>query len=123
MQILYNKIDGAIMVIAPRLAYGIFDEPNVEKWAMYDEENNIQNVFYLGHDLTSSGISVEDIPEDWGSGKYLFINGEIVPNPNWHEPEPSPEEQISTLQEEIDELKELIELQSEALDFIIMNNM
>ena len=123
MKILYNQTNGNIMAIAHRFSYGIFDEPHVEKWAMYDEENNIQNVFYLGRNLVSSDINEENIPEDWGSGKYLFVNGEIVPNPNWHEPEPPIEDKVAALQEEIEELMELVELQSEALDYLIMNNM
>ena len=123
MKILYNKIDGRIMVIAHRLEYGIFDEPDVEKWAVYNEDDVFQNVFYLGRDLISSDISAENIPEDWESGRYLFVNGEFVLNPDWHEPEPPVEEKVAALQEKIEELMGIIEIQSEALDYLIMNNM
>lgn len=124
MKILYVTSNGVIASIADDFVFGESDEVGVDKWHEVRNGEQVPYLYYLG-DFASASVDENTLPEDFltSTGKYLYLNGEIVPNPDWHEPEPSPEEQISTLQEEIDELKELIELQSEALDFIIMNNM
>lgn len=127
MQAIYNKDDCVILQVAHEFRYGIYDEPGVEKYAGYDENGNFLGIYFLGGTCFEPGTIEGNIPEDIveKQGKYIYDNGQVVPNPDWHEyiPEPSPEEKIATLQEEIDELKELMELQSEALDYLIMNNM
>ena len=134
MQAIYNNNDYSILQVAHEFRYGIFDEPGVKKYAGFDENENFLGVFYMGNSCFSRGDITGNIPEDIyeNPGKYLFDEGRIISNPDWHEyvPEPSPEEKVSDLQTEIEELKALIEsqaqfieAQSEMIDFIIMNNM
>lgn len=47
------------------------------------------------------------IPEDWTSGKYEYLNGEFVVNPNYVEPAPvrDLEAEVNELQKTVDELR------------------
>ena len=127
MQTIYNNNDYRILQVAHEFRYDFFDEPGVKKYAGFDENGNFLGVYYIGDSCFSRGDVVGNIPEDVYEmpGKYLFDEGRIVPNPDWQEyvPEPSPEEKVAALQEEIEELMGIIEIQSEALDYLIMNNM
>ncbi len=124
MKILYVSSNGIIVSIADDFVFGESDEVGVDKWHEVRNGQQVPHLYYLG-DFASATIDENDLPEDFYTygGKYLFINGEIVSNPNWHEPEPTTEEKVAALQSEIEELMELMELQSEALDYLIMNNM
>lgn len=124
MKILYTTSSGYIVSVADDFVFGESDEVGVDKWHEVRNGEQVPHLYYLG-DFASAAIDENDLPEDFYTyrGKYLFINGEIVPNPDWHEPEPPIEDQVAALQSEIEELMEIIEIQSEALDYIIMNNM
>lgn len=78
-----------IVCIADHIDFGIFDEPDVEKWAMYDENNN---VLYYAIDGGFEKVTYDgEVPEDiYTYGKYIYNNGEVVLNPNYVEP-PKPE--------------------------------
>lgn len=124
MKILYVTSNGIIVNVADDFVFGESDEVGVDKWHEVRNGQQVPHLYYLG-DFDSASVDENTLPEDFltSTGKYLYLNGEIVANPNWHEPEPSVEETVSALQEEIEGLRELIELQSEALDYLIMNNM
>ena len=131
MKILYVKSNGIIASVADDFVFGESDEVGVDKWHEVRNGEQVPHLYYLG-DFASAAISEGELPEDFYTygDKYLYVDRRIVPNPDWHEPEPTTEEKVSDLQTEIEELKalveaqsELIEIQSEALDFLIMNNM
>lgn len=87
--------DNVIIVNAPNISFGVFDEP-IKKWRIADEENNlmcywIDDNFQLIENVT--------LPDDYVSGAYFYENGEFVVNEDW-EPYVSPEERIAALEEE-----------------------
>ena len=97
------------------------------KYALYDGNGRL---ICYALPTGASVIEYDELPNDYADFKYLYVNGEFVLNPEWHEPEPPIEEKVYALQVEVEELKALvesqaqfIEAQSEMIDFIIMNNM
>lgn len=124
LQALVNAND-EIIHYSKHCVFGNFEDE--DKWMFYSNTRDdlpVPELYALDNDFHVVDFDDSDLPEDYTFGKYkLLTDGTFVLNPDYHEPEPSPEEKIAALQEEIDELKELIELQSEALDYIIMNNM
>lgn len=55
---------------------------------------------------------IENIPDEVEPIKYLYLNGEFIPNPSYVE--------FKTPEEEIEELKERINLMQKALDDLIL---
>ena len=52
--------------------------------------NGINDIEYLGWDREEkekSGAFVETLPEDYADGKYLYIDGEFVLNPDYVPPD------------------------------------
>lgn len=52
--------------------------------------NGIKDIEYLGwnrEEKEKTGAFVETLPEDYADGKYLYINGEFVLNPDYIPPE------------------------------------
>lgn len=95
------------VVIANRFEFGVFDEP-IEKWAAYDENDNVIIYVMPFDEMTVVEIKA-DIPEDYDSSKYLYIDDEFVLNPEWVEPPMPVEIVVKGLSEEVD-------LHSECLD-------
>ena len=79
------------------IRFGKLDEyePDVDKWGMYDAEGNIQ--LYAIGDFSVVEFDPADKPEDYEPGKYFFVNGEFVLNPDWTEPLPPIEDQVRML--------------------------
>ena len=110
MDILYNKVNHHIFLIANRIEKGIYDEPNTQKWGVYDENEVLGNVFFVGDELTTTHINEESIPEDYQpmDTKYLFVDGEFVRNPDWQPPEEPAEVRVNRLEEAMAELAEMM---------------
>lgn len=52
--------------------------------------NGINDIEYLGwnrEEKEKSGVFVETLPEDYTDGKYLYIDGEFVLNPDYVPPD------------------------------------
>ena len=73
-----------------------WDEPGVAKWAMFDEEGNI-TLYAIDNNFTLVEFDSSIIPEDYAEGKYFFIDGKFVLNPDWQEPPLPIEEQVQYL--------------------------
>lgn len=85
MNLLVTK-EGYIVLYAPRIEFGIYDEP-FEKWALFDENNNI-TMYAIDNGYVKE--EVDSLPEDYQDGKYFYINGEFVLNADWEPPTPEP---------------------------------
>lgn len=107
--------DNIIIVAAPNISFGVFDEA-IEKWRIADEENNLMCYWIDGGFQLVENV---ELPSDYVDGKYYFENSEFVINEEW-EPNRSPEERISALEAENARLKESVEMQAEVLDFLLM---
>ena len=93
MQILIDR-NKNILFVADRIEFGIFDEPDISKWAFYDNNDESPKLYAIDDNFTKV-IYQGEIPEDidvWG--KYMYNGTEIIPNPAYKESEPemSPEE-------------------------------
>jgi len=119
MKILITS-DGYIVKTASLIAFGQWEEADkvngviVHKWKAEDENGNIL-CYYLDENQKSidgtepptlTVHEVDEFPEGYDTGKYLFINGEFVENPDWSEPPKSDAERIAELEEEVDDLTE-----------------
>lgn len=86
--------DNIIMFYARDIRFGVFDEPDLEKWALLNEDDEV--IMYVVDD----GYSVVDIaddieiPEDLTAFKYQYSEGIISLNPEWVDPPLSTEEQV-----------------------------
>lgn len=109
-------VDNHMAFIAPRIERGFLDvnEPTVEKWAVYTDEGNL-DYFVLDDDATLVDFDIELLPDNYTYGKYFFINGEFVLNPDWVEPPVPIEEQVSNLSESVEELAMVSAESEEAL--------
>ena len=83
---------------APEIRFGKLDEyePDQDKWGLYDENGNIM-LYAIDNDFEVVEFDPADKPEDYVSGKYFFIDGEFVLNPDWQEPPLPIEEQVQYL--------------------------
>ena len=89
--------NNVLLFEAPDIRFGKLDsyEPDVDKWGMYDAEGNI--LLYAIGNFTVVEFDPADKPEDYESGKYFFVDGEFVLNPDWVEPLPPIEDQVRML--------------------------
>ena len=95
-----RRQDGVLDFMAPRIEKGIYDE-DFEKYAVYYEDDIVAYyVLDMGYELIDFDESL--IPEDYVSGKYFYIDGEFVPNPDWQEPPLPTEEQVKVNTENIE---------------------
>lgn len=106
--------DNFLLFEANDIRFGKIDEyePEVEKWGMYDADGNVM-LYAIDNDFTVVEFDPADKPEDYAEGKYFFIDGEFVPNPDWVEPPLPIEEQVAIV------AGENAQLQAD-LDFIAM---
>lgn len=64
-----------ILFITSFAEYGVWDEPNVNKWKIGANEYTLDNNY--------SVAEVDEVPIDVIPGKYFFIDGSFVTNPNF----------------------------------------
>ena len=89
---------GLIVFIGVNIEFGIFDEPNVEKW-------KIDNCYAIDSGYTL--VEVESIPLEVIPGKYFYIDGEFTLNPNYSNP--------NELEAKVTELEDLLFASDEAV--------
>lgn len=119
MKILVSS-SGNIIASAHEIAFGAWEERDiindkiVHKWKLEDvdgkttgyvvDENS--NALFGETEPIGSTHEVTEIPEGAESGKYLYIDGEFIVNPDWEEPPKSDAERIAELEEEVVILQE-----------------
>ena len=98
MKILYVTSNGYIASVADDFVFGESDEVGVDKWHEVRNGQQVPHLYYLG-DFASA--TVTNAPEDLKSrtGKYLYLNGQIVLNPDWQPPEEPVEVRVNRLEE------------------------
>lgn len=94
--------DNFLLFEAYDIRFGKLDEyePDVEKWGMYDADGNVM-LYAIDNDFTVVEFDPADKPEDYAEGKYFFIDGKFVLNPDWQEPPLPIEEQVKVNTEDI----------------------
>lgn len=99
---------------ASKIEVGIFDEPDILKFALFNSDDKLMHYVFKGDDDYYSIIDFDEStkPADYEPYKYKYINGEFVLNPDWVEPPMPIEEQVSNLAESVEEL-EIISAESE----------
>ena len=88
--------DNILILEASRIEFGTWDEPDVQKWALFDENGNVQ-MYAIDSNFTVVDFNPADKPDDYVEGKYFYINGKFVLNPDWVEPPMPLEEQVAYL--------------------------
>lgn len=97
------------------ITFGLFENDPNYKWALdggkggYVIDGNIMATEV--EDTIYKIYEVESIPDDYWSGKQIFVNGAFVENSNWREPEPAPptlEERVSALEVAISDMANAI---------------
>ena len=106
---------------AYEIKFGKLDEyePDVEKWGLYDEEGNIQ-LYAIDNEFEVVEFDPATKPEDYVEGKYFYIDGEFVLNPDWVPPLPPIEDQVKGLAEDIATVDENSAQIAANLDYIAM---
>lgn len=92
--------DNILLFEAPRIEFGIYDEPDVQKWAMFNENDEVM-LYAIDNNFELIEFDETKKPEDYVEGKYFYIDGEFVLNPDWREPLPPIEEQVKMLAEDL----------------------
>lgn len=115
--------NGAIVMSGFHFAFGAWEEADrvndviVHKWALLDEANNTLMYILDENQRAIDGTEppafiiheVNEIPNGTEIGKYLFLNGEFVLNPNWVEPPKSDAERIAELEALVAKQKEQLQ--------------
>ena len=91
-----KTINNFLLFEADRIEFGIWDEPDIEKWAMFNSDNEII-LYAIDNDYTVVEFDPADKPEDYAGDNYFFIDGQFIPNPDWQEPPLPIEEQVAYL--------------------------
>ena len=107
-----KRQDNILLLEADRIEFGIWDEPDIEKWAMFDDKGKIM-LYAIDDNYSVVEFDPADKPEDYFEGKYFFIDGQFVLNPDWQEPPLPIEEQVAYI------AGDQAQLQAD-LDFIAM---
>ena len=92
--------DNILLFEAPRIEFGIYDEPDVQKWAMFNENDEVM-LYAIDNNFELVEFDETKKPEDYVEGKYFYIDGEFVLNPDWREPLPPIEDQVKMLAEDL----------------------
>lgn len=95
----------------------------VHKWKAEDTNGNLLSYMIDENRAAIDGsaepayqiVEIESYPEDYVYGKYLYIDGAFVENPEWVEPEPTAEERIAELEAQNAEMLEYQLLQDEMI--------
>ncbi|WP_455714683.1 hypothetical protein [Anaerosporobacter sp.] len=114
MIILKDK-DNVVLFRGDNITYGVFDEPNLNKWEIIDGDG----LFYVIHD-SATKVEVDSIPSDYKPSKYCYAAEEgFYNNPNYLEPY-SIDTEIERLSQENTELKAQLDNVQEVLDYLVM---
>lgn len=91
---------------AYRIEFGIYDEPDIQKWALFDIDENL--MYYVLGEFEKVELNEYTRPSDYVLGKYFYINGEWIENPDYVEVVPTIPlaEQVQIQGEAIAELEE-----------------
>ena len=92
--------ENILLFEAPRIEFGIWDEPDVQKWAMFNEDGEV-TLYAIDNEFELIEFDETKKPADYVEGKYFYIDGEFVLNPDWREPLPPIEDQVHMLAEDI----------------------
>ena len=113
--------DNFLIFMAYDIRFGKLDEfePEIDKWGMYDEDDKIL-VYAIDNDFSVVEFDSSIIPEDYVQGKYFFIDGEFVENPDYIPPLPPIDEQVKLLGEGMVEMGDNVAQVAADLDFIAM---
>lgn len=128
------KSDGTILDSGYNFIFGAWEEQDkchgtvVRKWKKVNGSGDL-----LGYRLDENPVAitgtekpcyqvfeVEELPDGWETGKYLYQNDAFILNPDWTEPKPTQEEEIAKLKETIAELAEEIQLLNDTLLEMLM---
>lgn len=91
----------------------------IEKWGMYNKDGE-PILYAIDNNYTVVEFDPADKPEDYVEGKYFFINGQFVLNPDWVPPLPPIEDQVAELAIDIATVDENTAQVAADLDFIAM---
>ena len=109
-------LDNSIFGIADEsIEFGLYENDPHHKWAL----DSGRNGYVIDGNVMATDIAdtvykiydVESIPDDYWSGKLLFVDGKFVENPNWTEPVPAPpsiEERVANLEVAISDMSNAI---------------
>jgi len=112
--------NGVIITSAHNFAFGAWEEADkrngviTHKWKVEDENGNT-TLYIIDENLKAIDgteepmfkvYEVDEIPEGVEQGKYLFVDGAFVENPDYVEPPKSDEERIAELENEVGVLQE-----------------
>ena len=92
--------DNILLFEAPRIEFGIYDEPDVQKWAMFNENDEVM-LYAIDNNFELVEFDETKKPEDYVEGKYFYIDVEFVLNTDWREPLPPIEDQVKMLAEDL----------------------
>lgn len=87
-----------------RIEKGIYDEP-FEKWGIFGETGI--KLYAIDHDYFVG--KVEEVPDDFDYGKYIFADGKLVRNPDYEEPPKPVEEVVEELAESMEETEGIVD--------------
>lgn len=118
MKILVTR-NGIIKGSASGFLFGAWEERDIKdgvtvhKWKSMNDEGNLTGYVLDDDALAIYGMAepsfqvfdIEAFPDDYVSGKYLFVGGAFVKNPDYVPPEPTPEEKIAALEAKNAELE------------------
>lgn len=127
MKILVTS-SGSIITTAFNFEFGPWEENDtindkvVHKWKSEDENGNLLGYvidekldsIYGAEDPVCQIFEIESFPEDYVSGKYLYIDGAFTVNPDYKTPPMSREE----MSNEIIKLNATIEAQAEEITLL-----
>ena len=127
MKILVS-LEGRIVFISEDFQFGaweqldILDDKIVHKWKAerdgyieaYIIDDN-RGAIHGDSEPTLQVFEVDEFPSDFIMGKYLYIDGEFISNPNWVEPPKSDVERIAELEETVSIQKEQLLNSDEAV--------
>lgn len=97
------------------ITFGLFENDPNHKWALdggkkgYVIDGNVMATDIV--DTVYKVYEVDAVPEDYWSGKLLFVDGEFVENPNWVEPPEPPksnEERIAELEAQLEQINNTV---------------
>ena len=121
MRILVTS-NGLIAEIAHAFEFGAWEESDivngkpVHKWKAVDGNGNTmiyiidenRGAMHGEAEPTCKVYEVESLPGDFTEGKYLYIAGEFVENPEYTEPPKSDSERIADLEAQLDAMADAI---------------
>lgn len=105
--------------LADSIEFGIWDEPNVEKWALFNGDTIF--LYVIDYEYQVVNVDDSDLPEDYDiPGKYFYdpTTGVFTLNPDWQPAPPTVEEQLQIHDEAIASLYHSSEVAT--ITFVLM---